>query len=295
MIKSMTAFGRARVTTEEKDITVELKSVNNRYFDCSMRLPRRYAFLEERIKAYIQQKGVTRGKVDVFVGVDTLADADTEISVDETYARGYIKALETLRDSFSLRDDISVMTVAADRSVFTVRRAEDDAERDFEMIRAVLDKALDEFLAARSAEGGKIERDILAKLDFIRDCAKEIAAFSEEEIASYQARFTERLKQLLGDNNIVIDEARVLTECAIYADRVAIDEELTRLDCHFGAFRDILAVGEPCGRKLDFLLQEINRETNTIGSKAQNLEIAKRVVTIKAELEKIREQIQNIE
>ena len=295
MIKSMTAFGRARVTTEEKDITVELKSVNNRYFDCSMRLPRRYAFLEERIKAYIQQKGVTRGKVDVFVGVDTLADADTEISVDETYARGYIKALETLRDSFSLRDDISVMTVAADRSVFTVRRAEDDAERDFEMIRAVLDKALDEFLAARSAEGGKIERDILAKLDFIRDCAKEIAAFSEEEIASYQARFTERLKQLLGDNNIVIDEARVLTECAIYADRVAIDEELTRLDCHFGAFRDILAAGEPCGRKLDFLLQEINRETNTIGSKAQNLEIAKRVVTIKAELEKIREQIQNIE
>ena len=291
----MTAFGRARVTTEEKDITVELKSVNNRYFDCSMRLPRRYAFLEERIKAYIQQKGVTRGKVDVFVGVDTLADADTEISVDETYARGYIKALETLRDSFSLRDDISVMTVAADRSVFTVRRAEDDAERDFEMIRAVLDKALDEFLAARSAEGGKIERDILAKLDFIRDCAKEIAAFSEEEIASYQARFTERLKQLLGDNNIVIDEARVLTECAIYADRVAIDEELTRLDCHFGAFRDILAAGEPCGRKLDFLLQEINRETNTIGSKAQNLEIAKRVVTIKAELEKIREQIQNIE
>ncbi len=291
----MTAFGRARVTTEEKDITVELKSVNNRYFDCSMRLPRRYAFLEERIKAYIQQKGVTRGKIDVFVGVDTLADADTEISVDETYARGYIKALETLRDSFSLRDDISVMTVAADRSVFTVRRAEDDAERDFEMIRAVLDKALDEFLAARSAEGGKIERDILAKLDFIRDCAKEIAAFSEEEIASYQARFTERLKQLLGDNNIVIDEARVLTECAIYADRVAIDEELTRLDCHFGAFRDILAAGEPCGRKLDFLLQEINRETNTIGSKAQNLEIAKRVVTIKAELEKIREQIQNIE
>lgn len=291
----MTAFGRARVTTEEKDITVELKSVNNRYFDCSMRLPRRYAFLEERIKAYIQQKGVTRGKVDVFVGVDTLADADTEISVDETYARGYIKALETLRDTFSLRDDISVMTVAADRSVFTVRRAEDDAERDFEMIREVLDKALDEFLAARSAEGGKIERDILAKLDFIRDCAKEIAAFSEEEIASYQARFTERLKQLLGDNNIVIDEARVLTECAIYADRVAIDEELTRLDCHFGAFRDILASGEPCGRKLDFLLQEINRETNTIGSKAQNLEIAKRVVTIKAELEKIREQIQNIE
>ena len=295
MIKSMTSFGRARVATEEKDITVELKSVNNRYFDCSMRLPRRYAFLEERIKAYIQQKGVTRGKLDVFVGVDTLADADTEISVDETYARGYIKALETLRDSFSLRDDISVMTVAADRSVFTVRRAEDDAERDFEMIRAVLDKALDEFLAARSAEGGKIERDILAKLDFIRDCAKEIAAFSEEEIASYQARFTERLKQLLGDNNIVIDEARVLTECAIYADRVAIDEELTRLDCHFGAFRDILAAGEPCGRKLDFLLQEINRETNTIGSKAQNLEIAKRVVTIKAELEKIREQIQNIE
>ena len=132
-------------------------------------------------------------------------------------------------------------------------------------------------------------------MDGIRAVAAEIAALSEEEIAAYHAKFTERLKQLLGDNNIVIDENRVLTECAVYADRVAIDEELTRLNCHFGAFRDILASGEPCGRKLDFLLQEINRETNTIGSKAQCLEIAKRVVHIKAELEKIREQIQNIE
>ena len=260
----MTAFGRARVTTDEKDITVELKSVNNRYLDCSIRLPRRYAFLEDRIKTYIQQNGVSRGKLD-------------------------------LRDRFGLADDISVMRVAADRAVFTVRRAEDDAERDFALIRPVLDAALAEFITARETEGGKIERDLIAKMDAIRTVAGEIAALSEQEIAAYHAKFTERLKQLLCDNNIVIDENRVLTECAVYADRVAIDEELTRLECHFGAFRDILASGEPCGRKLDFLLQEINRETNTIGSKAQCLEIAKRVVHIKAELEKIREQIQNIE
>lgn len=295
LIRSMTAFGRARVTTDEKDITVELKSVNNRYLDCSIRLPRRYAFLEDRIKTYIQQNGVSRGKLDVYIGVDTLADAETQITVDEAYAKSYIAALCDLRDRFGLADDISVMRVAADRAVFTVRRAEDDAERDFALIRPVLDAALAEFIAARETEGGKIERDLIAKMEGIRTVAGEIAALSEQEIAAYHAKFTERLKQLLGDNNIVIDENRVLTECAVYADRVAIDEELTRLECHFGAFRDILASGEPCGRKLDFLLQEINRETNTIGSKAQCLEIAKRVVHIKAELEKIREQIQNIE
>lgn len=291
----MTAFGRARCTTDEKDITVELKSVNNRYFDCAVRLPRRYAFLEDRIKTYIQQHGVSRGKLDVYIGIETLSDAETQITLDEAYAKSYIEALCALRDRFSLPDDISVMRVAADRAVFTVRHAEDDAERDFALLCPVLDQALAEFVAAREAEGGKIELDLLAKMDGIRAVAAEIAALSEAEIAAYHTKFTERLKQLLGDNHIVLDENRLLTECAVYADRVAIDEELTRLECHFGAFRDILASGEPCGRKLDFLLQEINRETNTIGSKAQCLEIAQRVVTIKAELEKIREQIQNIE
>lgn len=295
MIRSMTAFGRSRVTTEEKDITVEIKSVNSRYLDCTVRMPRRYGFLEDKVKTYAQQNGISRGKVEIYVGVDTLADTEVEILLDEAYAKGYITALEKLRDTFSLRDDISVMSVAQNREVFTTKRAEDDEEGDWLMIKEVLDKALSEFVEARKAEGEKIEKDITAKIEGIREKAKVVAEYSDEEIKTYNAKLTERIKQFLDDNNITIDEARILTESAIYADRVAIDEEITRLNCHFGAFYDILASGEPCGRKLDFLLQEINRETNTIGSKAQHLEIAKLVVDIKAELEKIREQIQNIE
>ncbi|MBQ7660676.1 MAG: YicC family protein [Clostridia bacterium] len=295
MIKSMTAYGRGRRTTEEKDITAEIKSVNSRYLDCSVKLPHRYAFLEDKIRAYIQKKGITRGKVDLYIGVDTLADTEVKISVDRAYTEGYLAALYTLRDEFHLPDDISVMRVAADRNVFTLRRAEDDEARDWEEISAVLDVAIDNFLAVRAAEGEKIEKDISAKIEFIKATAEKIADYSAEEIASYNAKLTERIKQILDDNRVTVDEGRILTEAAIYADRVAIDEELTRLSCHFGAFYDILAAGEPCGRKLDFLLQEINRETNTIGSKAQSLDIAKLVVTIKAELEKIREQIQNIE
>ena len=291
----MTAFGRARVTTEEKDITVEIKSVNSRYLDCTVRMPRRYSFLEDKVKTYAQQNGISRGKVEIYVGVDTLSDTEVEILLDDAYTTGYIKALEALRDKFSLKDDISVMSVAQNREVFTTKRAEDDEEGDWQMIRAVLDKALCEFVNARTAEGEKIEKDIAAKIEGIRERAGKISAYSDEDIKAYNAKLTERIKQLLDDNNIVIDEARILTESAIHADRIAIDEELTRLDCHFGAFYDILGSGEPCGRKLDFLLQEINRETNTIGSKAQSLEIAKLVVDIKAELEKIREQIQNIE
>ena len=295
MIRSMTAFGRSRVTTEEKDITVEIKSVNSRYLDCTVRMPRRYGFLEDKVKTYAQQNGISRGKVEIYVGVDTLADTEVEILLDEAYAKGYITALEKLRDTFSLRDDISVMSVAQNREVFTTKRAEDDEEGDWLMIKEVLDKALAEFVDARKAEGEKIEKDITSKIEGIRAKAKIVAEYSDDEIKAYNAKLTERIKQFLDDNNITIDEARILTESAIYADRVAIDEEITRLNCHFGAFYDILASGEPCGRKLDFLLQEINRETNTIGSKAQHLEIAKLVVDIKAELEKIREQIQNIE
>ena len=295
MIRSMTAFGRARATTEARDITVEIKSVNSRYLDCTVKTPRRYSFLEEKIKAYVQQNGVSRGKVDVYIGVETLSETDTEILVDEGYARGYVSALARLRDLFGLADDISVMQVARDRDVFTFRHADDDPKRDWDMLKGVLDDALRGFLSAREAEGQRIGRDITAKIEGIRRQAKQIAAFSETETAAYHEKLTERIKQLLDDNNMVIDEGRLLTECAIYADRVAIDEELTRLDCHFSAFYDILASGEPCGRKLDFLLQEINRETNTIGSKTQCLDITRVVVDIKAELEKIREQIQNIE
>ena len=215
MIRSMTAFGRARVTTEEKDITVEIKSVNSRYLDCTVRMPRRYGFLEDRVKTYAQQNGISRGKVEIYIGVDTLADTEVEILLDDAYAGGYIKALETLRDKFGLRDDISVMTVAQNREIFTTKRAEDDEEGDWQMIREVLDKALAEFVAVRAAEGEKIEKDISAKIEGIRETASKIAGYSEEEIKAYNAKLTERIKQFLGDNNIDIDESRVLTESAI--------------------------------------------------------------------------------
>lgn len=295
MIKSMTAFGRARRTVNNRDITVELKSVNGRYFDCSVKLPRMFSFLEEKVKAYIQEKGSARGKVDVYIGIDILSSEGIEISLDTAYAAGYIDALRRLRDDFGLRDDISVMTVAQNRDIFTQKKPQEDLEGDWEDLRAVIDEALENYIAMRSAEGEKISADIRQKMGRIAQTAREVGELSALDVPAYGARLEQRIKQYLGDNNIQIDEQRILTECAIFADKIAIDEELVRLDSHFGAFYEMLDAGGPIGRKLDFLLQEINRETNTIGSKANNVQIARLVVDMKGDLEKIREQIQNIE
>ncbi len=297
MLKSMTAFGRARALSASgaKDITAEIKSVNNRFLDCTVRLPRAYSFLEEKIKAYLTERGIVRGKVEVFIGIDVLQQDGITITLDEALTESYLSALYSLRDRFSLKDDISVMSVAANRDLFLVKKPEDDMERDWDDIRTVLSAAIDAFLAARVREGENLRLDILEKAEKIKACAAEVKTLSEADIEGYQAKLDARIRQLLDNYSIEIDEQRILTEVAIHADRAAIDEELVRLDSHFSALDEILASDEPAGRRLDFLMQEMNRETNTIGSKANNAAIARLVVDMKSELEKIREQIQNIE
>lgn len=295
MISSMTAFGRAKKPVANKIITVEIRSVNSRYLDTSFKLPRAYSYLEEKIKTRLTASGITRGKVEVYVGLEVTGSDAVSIRVDTAYAEGYITALRELRDRFALKDDISVMSVAACPEVFTFLRPDEDADRDWEQLCPVLDEALAVFLQTRRTEGEKIGSDIRAKMDGIAAYTGQIREISAQDTVGYRAKLEERLRQILGDNRIVIDENRILTECAVFADKIAVDEELVRLSCHFGAFAEILSSGEPVGRKLDFLLQEINRETNTIGSKANNVKIARIVVNMKNELEKIREQIQNLE
>ena len=295
MIKSMTAFGRARSTVGGKDVTVELRSVNNRFFDCSVKLPRSFSFLEEKIKPYLQSKAIARGKVDVFITIDVIDSPQTDISIDEGYAEAYIKALRALEERFGLRDDISVMRVAQNHDIFVIKKPEEDIEKDWDDVRSVLDEALEKFISGRCREGENIEKDLCSKIESIKAMVKKIEELSRSDVESYQTKLENKLRDMLSDNRIVFDESRILTECAIFADKIAIDEELVRLGSHFDGFYDILSSNEPAGRKLDFLLQEMNRETNTIGSKCQNSAIARIVVDIKCELEKIREQIQNIE
>ena len=295
MIKSMTSFGRARATVGGKDVTVEIKSVNNRFFDCSVKLPRAFSFLEEKIKPHLQSRGVVRGKVDVFISIDVIDTPDVEISVDEGYAAAYISALRELGSKFSLKDDVSVMSVARNPDIFVIKKSEEDAQKDWEDLKTVLDSAIDKFIAARLREGENICRDLKSKVEAIKQRVTEIEKLSVEDTASYRTKLEARLRDMLADNRIVFDENRILTECAVFADKIAIDEEVVRLRSHFDGFAEILSSDEPAGRRLDFLVQEINRETNTIGSKCQNSSIARLVVDIKCEIEKIREQIQNIE
>lgn len=297
MPRSMTAFGRARAMNSagNRDITAELKSVNSRYLDVSVKLPRNYSFLEEKIKTYLTSRGISRGKIEVFISVNVTEDDGTTYALDTAAAASYIDALRVLRDKFALSDDISVMTVAQNRDLFLVQKAEDDTDRDWDDVRAVLSVAVDAFLAQREREGANLCADMAEKLSRIRALAGEIKVLSEADIAGYSEKLVKRIKQFLSDFDTEAAEQRILTEAAIYADRAAIDEELVRLDSHFAAMEEMLVSRDAVGRKMDFLLQEMNRETNTIGSKAGNAEIAHRVVDIKCELEKIREQVQNIE
>ena len=295
MIKSMTAFGRAKYEGSEKDITVEIKSVNSRFFDCSVKMPRIYLSLEERIKNYVQKNAVARAKVDIFITVDNHSTVAQKLDVDKAYAESYLAALYELRDTFGLKDDITVMSVARNPEVFRATKVDADLEAEWELLRPVLDGAIADHTAMRTKEGEKAIADIKGKIELIRSYTDEIEAISKEDTVGYRDKLEERLRKILADNSVEIDESRLLTECAVWADKIAIDEELVRLRSHFGAFYDIADASEPSGRKLDFLMQEMNRETNTIGSKANNARIARIVVKIKGELEKIREQVQNIE
>ena len=295
MIRSMTAFGRHTETVNEKNITVEIKSVNNRYFDCSVRISRNYSFLEEKIKPYLQSHGISRGKVDVSITIEQLGSSDVAITLNEEYARAYFKALSDLKEMLELPGEITVATLQRDSNIFTVSKIAEDEEQDFADLCVVLDQAIEKFILAREKEGANIEADLRSKVQGIKESVAIVEEHSQTDIASYRSRLEEKLRTVLSDNKITLDENRILTECAIFADKVAVDEEIVRLRSHFKAFEDIIASNEPVGRKLDFLMQEMNRETNTIGSKCSNSSIAHVVVDIKCELEKIREQIQNIE
>lgn len=297
MQKSMTAFGRSRRLSSDgtMDITAEIKSVNSRYLDSTVRLPRVYSCLEERVKSYLAEAGVVRGKVEVYIGVDTLTQAGGEVILDKEAARSYIDSLKELRDTFGLSDDISVMKVAANHDLFVVKKPEDDIEHGWEEIKLAIAEAVSGYNAMRAAEGKNLCRDIMKKIENIREYAGRVKTLSEADISCYPAKLEARIRQLLKDFDVNTTEQRILTEAAVYADRAAIDEELVRLASHFKAFEEIINSNEASGRKLDFLVQEINRETNTIGSKAANAEIAHLVVDMKTEIEKIREQIQNLE
>ena len=295
MIRSMTGFGRCRETVEGLDITVEIKSVNSRFLDCTAKISRAYGYLEERIKPYLMSRGVTRGKVDVWISVEVMDSGSVQITADEGYLSGYLDALYTLRDKYGLRDDISVMTVARNHDIFQIKKPEEDIERDWERVLTVLAKAVDTFLSVREREGERLAEDLRSKMQNIKAATARIEELSEADVSTYRQRLAERIREALGDCQITPDETRLLTECAIHADKVAVDEEMVRLRTHFGAFEEILCSGEPVGRKLDFLMQEMNREINTTGSKCSDAQIAHLVVDVKCELEKIREQIQNLE
>ena len=292
MVKSMTGYGRARQTLNGRDITVEVRSVNNRYLDCTVKVPRTYIFAEDAVKARVQ-KAVSRGKVDVFITIDAAAADETVVAVNEPLARGYYEALTRLKDMFSLEDGLNAVTLAKFPDVLTITKAEEDLESVAADICAVLDEALAAYNAMRTVEGGKLREDIAGRADTIEAVVGKVEERSPQTVAAYREKLLARMQEVL--QSTAIDESRILTEAAIFADKIAVDEETVRLRSHLSQLRTMLESDQPIGRKLDFLIQEVNRECNTIGSKCNDLTIAKDVVNMKAEVEKIREQVQNIE
>ncbi len=292
MIKSMTGYGRAVGVFADKQITVELRSVNNRYLDCAVKLPRLCAFCEDAVKQAVKQS-VTRGKADVFVTVNMTQSSDVSIGLNKPVLEGYLAAMKVMADSYPVRDDISASTLSRLPDVFTVEKAEQDEDELKAQLLGVVAEALGNYDAMRRTEGEALARDLSAKVDFILEKVAFVEQRSPQTVAEYRQKLLARMREVL--DTVAVDEARILTEAAIFADKVAVDEETVRLRSHLDQLRAMLGSKEPIGRKLDFLMQEINRETNTIGSKCSDLEIARVVVDIKAELEKIREQIQNIE
>ena len=292
MIKSMTGYGKSEQTIDSLNVTVEIKSVNHRYFEFSARVPREYGFLEEKLKKYCNSL-ITRGKVECYVSVEDLEEREMEVNVNETLAAGYVKALKELSERFGRKDDISAVTLSRYPDVITLHKASEDEERIWNAVKTVAETAVSKFIEMRETEGSKLRGDILSRADYIIECVEFIEGRSPETVREYNEKLKQRMKELLGD--AAVDEQRLLNEAAIYADKIAVDEETVRLRSHISQLREFMNSSEAIGRKLDFLVQEINREANTIGSKAQDVDIAKKVIAIKAEVEKIREQVQNIE
>ncbi len=292
MIKSMTGYGRAQGSFSGGEILVEVKSVNNRYLDCGVKLPRVYAFAEEAIKGLVQHT-ISRGKVDVFVNINAAGAQNMKISLNAPVVEGYLAALHQLTEQYGVQDDISVSTLARMNDLFLVEKQEEDEKEVQDALLAVVAQALSAFDAMRTAEGQALKEDLLQKADEVLDMVALVEARSPVTVEAYRQRLTAKMLEVL--ENAAVDEARIIQEAAIYADKVAVDEETVRLRSHVDQLRTMLSEGGVIGRKLDFLMQEMNREANTIGSKGNDVEQARNVVNIKSQLEKIREQIQNIE
>lgn len=292
MVKSMTGFGRAQVETENMFVSVEMKSVNHRYFELYTRVPRTYSFLEEKIKSYLQSR-VSRGKIECTVNIESLDSEDVLVKVNHTLAKAYVDALKELRDTYELRDDISASTLSRFGDVLAVHKGEADEDEIWKVVKDALEQATDKFVAMREREGEKLRDDICGRADTILSKVAFVEERSPETVKEYNEKLKQRITELL--DGAAVDEQRILQEAAIYADKIAVDEETVRLRSHIDQLKSMFDEKEAIGRKMDFLVQEINREANTIGSKASDFEINKTVVDIKAEIEKIREQVQNIE
>ena len=289
---SMTGYGSAKGSVEGQEITVELKSVNNRYLDCSVRLPRNFLFAEDTVKQAVSA-GVSRGKVDVFVSAQASQDSGTVVSVNEELARGYRDAVARIAETLGLESGLNAFSLARFPDVLTVERRELDKDKAAAALSEITAKAVEEFNAMREREGERLRRDMLGKLETIEGLVSVVEERSPQTVKEYRERLGARLRDILADRSL--DEQRVITEAAIFADRTAVDEETVRLRSHIAQFRTMLEEGSPIGRKMDFLVQEFNRESNTIGSKCSDASLAKVVVDLKSEIEKIREQLQNVE
>ena len=298
MVKSMTGYGRGEETAQGTTVTVELRAVNNRYLDCTVKMPRTYIFAEDALKELVQSK-VSRGKVDVFVNVAHEGGDDVTVTVNESLARAYVRAMLQLErlgaeeGNRTILSDYKTADLARFPDVLTVEKKEEDQDQVKALLLAALDRALDDFNTMRAQEGEKLKADILGRADTIEGLTVQVERRSPETVKEYRTKLETRMQEVL--QNTQIDESRLLTEAAIFADKVAVDEETVRLHSHLSQLRELLGKGGAVGRKLDFLIQEFNREANTIGSKCSDIQIARIVVDIKAEIEKIREQVQNIE
>ncbi|MCC8191902.1 MAG: YicC family protein [Ruminococcus sp.] len=292
MLKSMTGFGRMQEVINNREILVEIKAVNHRYYEFNSRVPRAYGYLDEKLKGFLKGS-VSRGKIEVSVSIFNQEGTDAEIEINRSMARGYVAALRSVSDELDLKDDLSLSSLLRLQDIFTVVKTADDEEAIWQDVKCVASEALDKFIAMRQAEGEKMYEDISSRLDYIEKEVGKIEERSPKVTELYREKLYTKIKEIVADRNV--DDARVLTEAALFSEKTAVDEETVRLRSHISQYRSLLLSEEPVGRKLDFLTQEMNREVNTIGSKGQDLEITKIVVELKSEIEKIREQIQNIE
>ena len=294
MIKSMTGFGRCEAEINGREISVEMKSVNHRYFEFSCRTPRGYNFLDDKLKNFVNSK-VSRGKIDMFVSIGACDDTPSEVTVNHNLVSGYLSAMKEISETYGIENDATVVSISRFPEVFTVHKAAEDEEQIIADVLSVAETAINSFISMRETEGEKMKADILSRANTILSIVSEIEERSPQTVKEYENRLLERIRQTLSDNGVNIDEQRVLTEVAVFADKVAVAEETVRLRSHFEQLNKFLEYNEPVGRKIDFIIQEMNREANTIGSKVQDAVLAHKVVDIKSEIEKIREQVQNIE